>query len=158
CSGTRAMLCNHSLRACVAFWVFGGLAAVAWAQAQEKRPAAGVVGGPYKVLAADFTGDKVLDLAVAYHNIGMLTVERGDGRGRFSRVALLEALAPGPSETRGVYNLAHGDIDGDGLPDLAMAVHGTPPDELRKSEPSAEALRGYWRGRIVLARNLGNGR
>jgi len=32
----------------------------------------GYVGGPYKVIAADFTGDKFIDVILGYHAIGVL--------------------------------------------------------------------------------------
>ena len=37
------------------------------------------LGGPYKLLAADFTGDGTKDLAVGFHDLGLLTIERGNG-------------------------------------------------------------------------------
>ena len=44
-------------------------------------------GGPYKVLAADFTGDGVIDLAVSYYRAGVIAIEKGDGRGNFAHLA-----------------------------------------------------------------------
>jgi VCBS repeat protein len=82
----------------------------------------GPTGGPYKVIAADFTGDKVVDLAIGYHAIGLVTVEVGDGKGHFSRAGLVEGAVPQPSVMGGVYNVAQGDIDNDGLLDLVFAV------------------------------------
>ena len=115
-------------------------------------------GGPYKIVAADFTGDKIIDIALAYAHIGLVTVEQGDGRGQFSHIGSVEVSVAEPSEVRGVYNLACGDIDRDGLLDLAVTVHGTPPDNWRTTEISPTMLRSAWSGRVVLVRNCGQGR
>jgi len=45
--------------------------------------AIGQTGGLYKVAVADLTGDGIVDLALAYHAVGLVTVEQGDGQGRF---------------------------------------------------------------------------
>ncbi|MDP7205035.1 MAG: hypothetical protein QGH11_05690, partial [Pirellulaceae bacterium] len=52
------------------------------------------LGGPYKLLAADFTGDSIVDLAVGFHDLGLLTIERGNGRGRFKHLAITPIRAP----------------------------------------------------------------
>ena len=44
----------------------------------EKRPLSGYAGGPYKVIAADFTGDGIVDLALSYYPIDVVTIEQGD--------------------------------------------------------------------------------
>lgn len=116
------------------------------------------VGGPYKVATADFTGDKKLDLAIAYHGIGLVSIEQGDGRGHFSHIGRIEVTVPEPSQMRGVYNLAVGDVDNDGLPDLAITAHGSPPDEWRSRAVPSDKLRAAWRGNVVVARNCGDGR
>ncbi len=78
-------------------------------------------GGPYKVIAADFTGDGVIDLAVSYYRAGVVAIEKGDGRGNFAHLALNPICEDcDPSYEGGIYNIAHADIDKDGLPDLAV--------------------------------------
>lgn len=112
----------------------------------------GYVGGPYKVVAADFTGDRNIDVALGYQYLGVVTVERGDGKGQLSHLAVngfavVENREGKPHIEAGtephVHNLAHGDIDGDRLPDLAIAVGGKGP---------------AWPGRILIVRNIGQGR
>ena len=60
---------------CLLPWLLPGVSAIS---AEPPR-----LGGPYKLLAADFTGDGTTDLAVGFHDLGLLTIERGNGRGRF---------------------------------------------------------------------------
>lgn len=98
---------------------------------------AGRLGGPYKLLAADFTGNGHPDLAVGFHDLGMLTIEQGDGEGRFQHLA----ISPIHPESRqgfidGSFNLACGDLDGDSRLDLAI---------------------GCTEKFVLLARNTGNG-
>jgi hypothetical protein len=140
----------------IAASTFLAWAALLAAAVSAAEPAAR--GGPYRVIAADFTGDDVVDLAVGYHGIGVVTIEAGDGRGQFTRAALLAGTVPSPSVMRGVYNLAHGDIDGDGSPDLVFSVHGTPPDGWTTMGLAPEVLQASWRGRVVMAKNEGQGR
>lgn len=130
-------------------------------QAAEPLPArdkADGPGGPYKVVAADFTGDGKIDLAIGYHRIGVVAIEQGDGEGNFSRVEVIEATLPEPSEMGGVYNLTRGDIDNDGRPDLAFAVHGSPPNAWRDKDVPLDVLGSAFRGTVTVARNLGQGR
>lgn len=136
-------------------WIVGSGASGSFAQSPAADSA---VGGPYRVIAADFTGDRVLDLAIAYHAIGVVTVEAGDGKGGFLRAGLIDTSVPAPSVVRGVYNVAHGDVDNDGLLDLAFTLHGTPPDEWRTKEIPLDVLKTGWHGRAVVARNLGGGK
>jgi len=129
------------------------------AEEPTQRPMRGYVCGPYKVVAADFTGDGIADLAVGYNRGDVVTVERGDGKGNFSRLSIFQIPYDDRTTIEPVVNLAAGDIDGDGLLDLGIAVGGIgPPPELRKAGVPVERLRKYWRGRLVLARNLGRGR
>lgn len=112
------------------------------------RPVQGRVGGPYKVIARDFTGDRIPDLIVSYEPSDALTVERGDGRGQFSRLAVVQLPFDKRPYIDPVYNMAHGDIDGDGLPDLAIGAGGASERGDKDSFP----------GRVVLLRNAGAGR
>lgn len=44
-------------------------------------------GGPYKVIAGDFTGDQVPDIVFGSHRIGVVSVEQGDRQGRLEYLA-----------------------------------------------------------------------
>jgi hypothetical protein len=82
-------------------------------------------GGPYKVNAADFTGDGVTDLAVSYYWAGVVSIEQGNGKGQFSHLALNPICEDcDPSYDGGIYNIAHADVDQDGLLDLAIGCDG----------------------------------
>ena len=85
--------------------------------AAAARPIAGVVGGPYKVVAAEFTGDQVVDLVVGFHNCDAVTVERGGSDGKFSRWALYPIPFDDQAAIETVHNLDHGDVDRDGRTD-----------------------------------------
>ena len=95
-------------------------------------------GSPYKVNAADFTGDGVIDLAVSYYGAGVVAIEKGDGQGNFSHLAV-NPICEGcdPSHEGGTYNIAHADVDKDGLLDFAIGCDGR---------------------FVVIARNLGDGK
>lgn len=96
------------------------------------------LGGPYKLLAADFTGDGRHDLAVGFHDLGLLTLERGDGRGHFEHLAVTPLQpAQGEGFVAGSYNFATADLDDDGRLDMAVGCRGK---------------------FVLLLRNQGNGR
>ncbi len=129
------------------------IALTACANAQEPRPSRlnGYVGGPYKIVATDVTGDSLIDVVLGYHMIGIVSVEQGNGRGQLSPLALnvfsdedrkINSDDVSWSEPH-VHNLAFGDVDRDGLVDLIVAVGG-----LSTVRP----------GRVVIARNQGNGK
>ncbi|MEX0679429.1 MAG: VCBS repeat-containing protein [Pirellulales bacterium] len=120
-----------------------GPVAICCAQTPSERPVSGYLGGPYKVVAADFTGDRIVDLALGYHNSDAITLEAGDGRGHFSRLGLYAIPFDERTTIETVHNVDYGDVDGDGLSDLALAVGGGLPESMT--------------GRAVLARNLGAG-
>ena len=111
------------------------LPSTALSQSKKTLPTEGT---PYKVNAADFTGDGVIDLAVAYYGAGLVTIEQGDGKGRFSHLAANPICEDcDPSYEGGIYNIAHADVDKDGLLDFAIGCQGR---------------------FVVLAKNLGRGK
>ena len=124
-----------------------------------ERPQRGYVGGPYKVIAADFTNDGITDLALAYHPIDVVTLDEGDGQGQFSRLGIFQVPYDDWTRIEPVINIAAGDVDEDGLLDLAIAVGGIgPPPEAMQGDVPVEHLRKFWKGRAVVAKNLGEGR
>ena len=54
-------------------------------QAEDPLPR---LGGPYKLLAADFTGNGQQELANGIHDHGLVSHERGDGRGNKEHLAI----------------------------------------------------------------------
>jgi hypothetical protein len=85
--------------------------------------AANGVANPEQTVVADFNGDGNLDIAVAslgdFEN-GTVSLFRGLGGGYITAAGFV-ALGKG-----GAIGLAAGDLDGDGLPDLAVANYGSP--------------------------------
>ncbi len=120
-------------------------------QTPPKSRLDGYRGGPYKVLAADFTGDEHIDVVLGYHMVGMVTVDQGDGTGNFTPLAINKFSDEDRkiitddnawSEPQ-VHNLAAADLDDDGLLDLVFGVGG----------------RGLTKpGRIIVARNMSEGK
>lgn len=83
----------------------------------------GDVGGGQSLVAADFNGDGLADLAVAGNDNGDVFVYLNRSKGRFR-------LAEGAPEYGGIYPsapLAVGDVDGDGRPDLVGLRGGGAP-------------------------------
>jgi hypothetical protein len=72
---------------------------------------------PAFTVSADFDGDGFADVAVADHRDGVVSIMRGDESGRISGFHLVHV---GP----GAGNMARGDFDVDGTPDVAVAVAG----------------------------------
>ena len=118
----------------------------------------------YEIYQCDWSSDVCSsDLVVlGYRTIGIVSIEQGDGRGQLSPLAINSfddephQVVPEEGSTRDgakteeqgwsephVHNLAYGDIDQDGLRDLVLSVGG-----LGTSQP----------GRVILARNTGQGR
>ncbi len=126
----------------LAVGVLGMCAVTTGGQPAQEKPKPSYVGGPYKVIAADFTGDGIVDLAVGNHGIAAVTVMQGDGKGGLSRLAVF-VIPLDNYPMSGVVNMACGDVDGDGLLDLALALGGS---------------REFPRGRVMVARNMGQGR
>ena len=83
------------------------------------------VAGPYKLLAADFTGNGHRDLVSGVHDLGLLTGAQGNGRGRVDHRAITPIRpASGQGFVDGSFNLATGDLDGDRRPDLVVGCTG----------------------------------
>lgn len=128
----------------LAISILSGHVATAYAQQPSKRPLRGWFGGPYKVVAADLTGEGIVDLLLGFHNCDAIALEQGDGRGQFSRSGLYPIPFDDRTAIETVHNLDCGDVDGDGLGDVALAIGG--------------GLSESMEGRVVLVRNLGQGR
>jgi hypothetical protein len=75
---------------------------------------------PSAVVAADFTGDGILDLAVANEYDNNVSVLLGNGDGTFVKAGNV-AVGTDP------VSLAVADLNGDGTPDLAVVNQGTYP-------------------------------
>ena len=103
----------------------------------------GYVGGPYKVIAAEFTGDAHIDLLIGYRGIGVFAILQGDGTGGMTHLESNVIQVPQAHGERHVHNLDHADLDNDGLVDAALTVGGKGP-----AHP----------GFVVLAKNLGRGK
>jgi len=78
-------------------------------------PSTGI--GPDSIVAADFNGDGIPDLAVANSYSDTVTILLGNGKGGFTPAP---TLATGNEPT----SVAVGDFNGAGIPDLAIAVDG----------------------------------
>jgi hypothetical protein len=79
---------------------------------------------PLAIVAADFNGDGILDLAVTnqndgYPNPGTITILLGKGNGTFV------PMASSPETGSIPYSVAVADFNGDGIPDLATADAGS---------------------------------
>ena len=70
---------------------------------------------PVSVVALDFNGDGILDLAVANQGDHTVTVLSGIGNGLFT------PITPVPTVGLGALSLVAGDFNGDGFPDLATS-------------------------------------
>ncbi|AUX37867.1 MULTISPECIES: VCBS repeat-containing protein [Sorangium] len=78
----------------------------------------GTHGLPYGLAAADLDGDGTLDLAVAGGSaLQAAATVLNDGEGHFSVSTVYENAA-------GAVDVAVGDVNGDGVPDLVIADHG----------------------------------
>lgn len=81
--------------------------------------------GPYKLVARDFTGNGQRDLAIGFHDLGLLSLAEGNGRGLFQHRAITPLASSDNKEPiKRSYNLSAGDLDGDHRPDLAVGCEG----------------------------------
>jgi hypothetical protein len=76
----------------------------------------------HDVVVGDFNGDHHLDVAVVLRATGFIRVFLGEGNGRLAPLIPI-SVADGKE-------LAIGDFNHDGLPDLAVLAFGTPPDQV----------------------------
>ena len=140
---------NRLIHLMVSVTVLTQLAALSNAEEKQVR-LHGYVGGPYKVLADDFTGNGSPDILLGYHALGVITTEVNMTSRKFAPPILrsfsgvhdkrvLEQNAWSPPI---VHNMACADVDGDKLADLLLAVGG---------------LNTIQKGRIILIRNMGVG-
>ncbi len=74
--------------------------------------------GEFSIAADDFDTDGHLDLATTDVLDGFVTIFLGDGEGRMTQSAVLEA---GPVPLAGPRSIVAGDVNEDGLPDLVVA-------------------------------------
>src|SRR5438874_2178185 len=72
---------------------------------RPKPPGGTLAGGPYKLVAADFTGDGKIDLAMAYLQIGAVTIEQGNGKGEFTNLGILSGAKATSDDLKGVSNI-----------------------------------------------------
>ena len=111
----------------------------------------GYVGGPYKVLIGELTGDQFPDVLLGYHQLGVVAVWQGDGQGGLTWTANNmfgdEDRALNPNDATWsvphIHNLYLRHVDDDSLPDVVFSVGGN-----SRTKP----------GRVIVARNKGQGR
>lgn len=72
---------------------------------------------PSAVAVADLNGDGFLDLAIVYQGINSVGIWLGDGTGTFAQAAGSPIAGIGTSPT----DIAVGDLDRDGIPDIVVA-------------------------------------
>ena len=94
---------------------FGGF------QPLDVIPLGDQVEGPSSIMAGDFTGDGVLDLAVVGESTGTISIIAGDGRGGFKPPILITLN----DESNTLTVVAAADFTGDGKVDLAAVLAGS---------------------------------
>ena len=145
-----AVVCGAAMIAAApaARWVVGGQPTTAALRLN------GYVGGPYKVLVADFTGDGRRDVLLGVRNLGRIQVIPGGRRGQLDAPSTNlvtnlsgqrrdRATDPGCWSPPHVHNLHAADFNGDGRLDVVASLGGA---SLVKP------------GRVVVARGELNGR
>lgn len=104
--------------------------------------------GPYKVLSVDLTNDNLSDMIVSYVGLDAISVERNTSQFGFERLNLFQIPKTDSDVREPIFNLDVGDLDKDGLADLAVGLGGAQEIGVPESFP----------GRAVLLKNLGAGR
>jgi hypothetical protein len=72
---------------------------------------------PFGMVAADFNGDGILDLAVANNDDNTVSILLGNGDGTFQPQTTFATVGS-------PYGIAVGDLNGDGIPDLVVGSQG----------------------------------
>jgi len=72
---------------------------------------------PFGMVAADFNGDGILDLAVANNDDNTVSIVLGNGDGTFQPQTTFATVGS-------PYGIAVGDLNGDGIPDLVVGSQG----------------------------------
>src|SRR5207253_47100 len=70
----------------------------------------------YPIVSADFNGDGIPDLAVPLYGSNDIAILLGKGDGTFA----LPVIASVPGSNADINQIAVGDFNGDGIPDLAV--------------------------------------